>query len=218
MDIVDSLVDFSNKYNYKWTKNDAFALSIFLQLKVALHDWDAKVLSPSARVDSLWHTLVLHTQEYLRFCETFSFQKNFIHHRPEGKEEDDQDKRYMTTWLLVRHHYADEADLALYWPSPFLEDHERARKVRKAPGDEETFNVHVKTLNGKTFTLPVSLTTVCFDFYAKFAGLAGRPVDAIRLLYAGTALSSSKLATLGDWNPNLGADATFHCIDRLRGC
>merc|ERR1712167_24309 len=38
----------------------------FLQLKVAMDDYGAELLSPSVRVDAAWHCLVLQTRDYER--------------------------------------------------------------------------------------------------------------------------------------------------------
>ncbi len=55
---------------------------LFLQLKAYLYECSLtkESLSPSVAVDELWHTFIVHTEEYTKFCNTF-FGK-YMHHRP----------------------------------------------------------------------------------------------------------------------------------------
>lgn len=216
--ILAKLGDFSTKYNYGWTRSDMYALYIFLQLKIQLNDWDAKVLSPSARVDELWHTFVLHTQDYLTFCNTVSVQKKFLHHRPEGKNELDQANRYLTSWLLIRHQYENhEAEFAEYWPKPTKENDEPVRKAAK-PTSDVFSNVFVKTLDGIAYYIGILPQTTLYDLYLYTGKVLGKQTGTFRLIYAGNTVPENDLTFISAWNPNLNNESVFHVVDRLRGC
>jgi hypothetical protein len=57
-------------------------IDLFKQLKSYLYECSISKerLSPTKEVDLIWHSFILHTEEYAIFCNNF-FNK-FIHHRP----------------------------------------------------------------------------------------------------------------------------------------
>ena len=59
----------------------------FLALKAAHKDFYAALLSPSPRVDELWHALILDTLAYKETCERMLGDGGFIHHNPRGGNE-----------------------------------------------------------------------------------------------------------------------------------
>ena len=56
----------------------------FLALKAANKDFYAALLSPSPRVDELWHAFILDTLAYKETCERMLGDGGFIHHNPRG--------------------------------------------------------------------------------------------------------------------------------------
>ena len=54
----------------------------FLALKAATSDFDAVLLSPSPRVDEVWHAHILDTRAYTAACEAMLGAGGFIHHDP----------------------------------------------------------------------------------------------------------------------------------------
>lgn len=71
---------------YGWRRNDAARVwesyLQFLELKIALKDWDAAVLSPSPRVNQMWHLHLLDNRHYEEFCK--SACGRIIYHNPGG--------------------------------------------------------------------------------------------------------------------------------------
>lgn len=71
---------------YRWHRNDAERVwesyLQFLELKIALKDWDAAVLSPSPRVNQMWHLHLLDNRHYEDFCK--SACGRMIYHNPGG--------------------------------------------------------------------------------------------------------------------------------------
>jgi hypothetical protein len=82
-----TLNEYSNKnvIVYHSTKNGLTinqTHDLFEQLKLFLYDCSISQerLNPTKEVDSIWHSFILHTEEYAEFCHSF-FHK-FIHHLP----------------------------------------------------------------------------------------------------------------------------------------
>ena len=47
-------------------------------------EWPPALLSPSPRVDELWHALILDTLAYKEACEAMLGAGGFLHHDPRG--------------------------------------------------------------------------------------------------------------------------------------
>ena len=56
---------------------------LFSELKDFLSGCSGHGKSPSKEVDQIWHSFILHTAEYARFCEVFF--NRFIHHKPASR-------------------------------------------------------------------------------------------------------------------------------------
>lgn len=60
----------------------------FMFAKQQTRDEEGLILSPCPIVDTIWHTHILFTEDYQKFCETIiGF---YVHHRPNGKYETEQ--------------------------------------------------------------------------------------------------------------------------------
>jgi len=85
----------------------------FMRLKIELKDFNAKKLSPSPKIDQVWHLHILDTKSYALWCG-----KDFIHHDPSGTGEDQaikQAKRYTHTYKLLDKESKERVDI---WPKP----------------------------------------------------------------------------------------------------
>lgn len=101
---------------------DVVEFEKFMSLKVRARDWDAEKLSPSPRVDAVWHAALLDTKAYERYCSKISqgHQPSFIHHDPFGAQPDAssmarRNVRYSTTVLLYTKVFRYRPPLAI-WP------------------------------------------------------------------------------------------------------
>lgn len=224
--VTQWMTHYSDVMQPTWMKQEIRALSIFLTLKVQVGDWDATMLSPSAQVDELWHALILDTKAYADFCKQFCPQDHFLHHRPSGRDEEDQGPRYLATYLLVRHYYVPEerAERATYWPCVDLDEvaagqgevdyylePTRAPKQRKVP-----ITLHAKTLNGKTVTVTIDpASNTCSDLLdaiiAESDGSVGR---SSRLIFAGKNLDLD--TNLAEYK--MQSDSVVHVVGMLREC
>lgn len=80
----------------------------FIELKVAMGDYDAVKLSPSPLVDSMWQLHILDTRRYVEMCSKLP---SFIHYDPDGC----MDKWYEITLVAYRARFSEDAPSAV-WP------------------------------------------------------------------------------------------------------
>lgn len=66
--------------------------------------------APSLVIDEMWHSFVLHTQDYQQFCE--KYLGRFIHHRPTERPEREA---YLRTLSAYKERFG-EAPIK-YWPA-----------------------------------------------------------------------------------------------------
>jgi len=85
----------------------------FMSLKIEQQDFKAEKLSPSPKIDQVWHLHILDTQSYASSCGD-----NFIHHDPSGADDDQfiqQAKRYARTYELLDKTSRQHVKI---WPKP----------------------------------------------------------------------------------------------------
>lgn len=76
-----------------------------------------------------------------------------------------------------------------------------------------SFQICVKSINGKTRTIEVTAGETVAQVKQKIAEKEGINVEEQRLIYAGKNLEDTK--TIGDYN--IQADSTLHLVLRVRG-
>lgn len=76
-----------------------------------------------------------------------------------------------------------------------------------------SFQIFVKSINGKTRTVQVESTDTVKAVKQKIAEAEGIQVDEQRLIYAGKNLEDNK--TMSDYN--IGSETTLHLVLRVRG-
>lgn len=80
---------------------------------LCLCDASAKALTPSIRVDAVWHEFILFTRLYERYCnEVFG---RFIHHQPDD-DSDQTGKQYLATLAAYRSRFGEPNPE--FWPEP----------------------------------------------------------------------------------------------------
>ena len=88
-------------------------LKRFLTLKVLDNDLNATILSPSFRVDTAWHELLLRPQDYVAFCTSVLPNQNgqvlVIGHNPLGGDDEDREERHARTLERYEEVFGEEA-------------------------------------------------------------------------------------------------------------
>eukprot|EP01083_Nonionella_stella_P044527 119856_1 len=73
----------------------------FLVLKIHTNDYEHKLLSPSAKIDQMWHLHLLHPTQYYSFCRRYA-NGHIINHYPDAKNDGQQPLRLQNTIRIYR--------------------------------------------------------------------------------------------------------------------
>ena len=175
-------------------------------LKHRNDDYNAEILSPTPIIDTIWHTHILFTSDYNRFCSLF---QNFVNHNPDGTyEKEEKDKRLYNTVKQFLEYFSwglpcvdlicnDSSSLRLY-------------NVDNRP----TFQLFVKLLTGKTVTLEIGPEHHIWELKLSIQHKSGISIEKQRIIFAGKQLEEGR--TLGDYK--IRKEHTVHLVLRLRGC
>lgn len=211
----------------------------FMVLKALAHDREAKLLSPSPQIDHVWHDAILNTQHYAKFCQEFAKAagwsatgKNLlIHHSPSGAK---MDSKSAGARMQRR-----EKAKALYVTT--FEKKPHWRYWDDGPGDEDSMQIFVKTLTGKTLTLDVTPNMTIGEVTFLIQDKDGVASDYQRLIFAGSSLVATHpdfikcidltpemyAEKLYIWKTknektlrelNINNESTIHLVLRMRGC
>lgn len=151
-----------------------------MYLKGDNRDTDATVYSPCVEVDAVWHQHILHTREYQAFCASAFREPAFMHHRPDGaNEEDAKFARYQRTLVGLMDCFASIDPL---WVShDFLRNYARADEA----ATPHTMQLFVKTMSGVTRTFIVKPNEKIWEVKLKVFAAEGIEMSQQRLIYAG---------------------------------
>jgi hypothetical protein len=198
-------------------------------------------ISPSSKLDALWHWMLLNTDVSTCVHEALGGPVRHSTSTESDSLEKKNKRRRFAMKLMTAMDYAPNPEL---WEDDFWNHDEEQNHdddscyegdlshVRKSNNrgssilshftfwrvkqeEEETFQVTVKTLTGKSIIvkgLTASMTVEALKFLLQEK--EGIPPDMQRLIYQGTQFADNW--TLGECN--LVPDATIHLVLRLRGC
>jgi ubiquitin len=183
----------------------------FLLLKSIAKDVDASELSPSGEVDAIWHLHLLDTKSYMAACKCLNV--SFIHHNPDGRRNAHlQQRRLSRTRSLYQQvfGYSPHPD---FWGEIAGVSDEVAGAILVHVERAEQFQIFVKTLTGKTFTVDVLSSFLILHLKFLIQATDGIPPGQQRLFYQGRQLDDER--TLSDYNIREGS--ILHLVLRLRG-
>ena len=186
----------------------------FLALKAAHKDFYAALLSPSPRIDEVWHALILDTLLYKEACEAMLGEGEFIHHNPRGMADAAaRDARLRRTLSSYKDAFGSAPLTG--WPAAAAQPRAAApaaapaapaqsaaanRSRRRAVNDEAdherpaqrpryAMQINVRTLDGRTLHLDVRPSDSIDDVKRQiYTSDDGTPPDQQRLVHAGKQL------------------------------
>ena len=173
---------------------------------------DPMSLSLPPMLDHAWHYAILNTREYARFCqENF---RQFLDHTTVTDEDSDGVKQQRIERLmeLYRTTYGREPNRLLWHFDREADDTSPGDMAKRR--DIDTFQIFVRTLDGKIVTLDVSQHSTILELKRRIEIIVGSPSDQQRLLFAGQQLEDGR--TLDNYA--IGRESTIHLVMRMRGC
>lgn len=103
----------SRLHNWNNTKAVHEAYLQFMELKVQMQDWNAKLLSPPLLVDLMWHQHMLDPQSYWKAC--MDYCGRLIGHDPDGGlDTAARNKRMDSTLVAVKARFGSDYNASLW--------------------------------------------------------------------------------------------------------
>jgi hypothetical protein len=171
---------------------------------------------PTDDMDAVWHAHILDTESYVSVCELLVGSGNYVHHNPKAPQ--DLSVKTARRDLLKRlWNQAWDEPPKLGWgpdPSACEEYVKRLTGRKRQRVSDDAFQVFVKGLTGKTFTLSVDSSTEVEDFKIMINDRSHTPLQSMRIIHAGIQLEDGK--TLRSYGAQ--KESTFHVVLRMAGC
>ncbi|EPE26360.1 Ubiquitin-like protein [Glarea lozoyensis ATCC 20868] len=174
----------------------------FISLKIFTSDSDARILSPTSAMDTLWHAAILDTYFYAELQTALGC---LLHHRPFKSSKEEIDAR-ATRLRAMKSLYK-----AFFLEEP-LEYEEPKAELASVKLKQTTVSIKVVSLNGTSENFTIQ-PWASLEFLKKaVATRLGTEPDRIRLFYIGRQFFSSP--NLGPWEEG----QLIHCVPEIRGC
>lgn len=198
-------------------------------LQIRSHD---KYCSPSDLVDMLWHSHILDTRGYSKYCK-LHFGK-FIHHNPNDSlnQEERINRVYRTIQYIKNNNKSILLDRNIWnicmccncrIPKLLHELNENStcqeciidiNNNLELCKDKELYKVFFKVLTGKTICIEVCNEMLVYNMITQICKKENIPMNQTEYVYAGKTLRFCN--TIGQ--SDLSAESTIHMMLKLRGC
>ena len=201
-------------------------------LKSVVHDFNASILSPTARIDAVWHHLLLCLIEYLTLCTSLNppildkyemVQHCIIDHNPNGGSEVQQERRLENTYQLFQLYYqinleynerkADSEKKLILLEEQQVRDKTLYTLLKGKDGALMTLFSRLLWI-GKVIKILVDTNDFIYLVKCKIQDLEGIPTDSIKVVFAGHNLEDHR--TLSDCN--IQKHDYIDIFPLLRGC
>ena len=189
-----------------------------LILKVGINDCNATLLSPSFKVDQVWHMHMMHPKKYYADCLSLCGQ--IIDHNPLGSKGDDAAKRedrFLNTKKLYFIHF-NEIPQPLIWDENFIPPVNQLQvpnaSPRNSPSCTGSMQIFVILTTRRTATLTCCPSDTVLKIKSRIKITQGMLTDDFYLLHGGKHLQEN--LTLFDYN--IKKESTIQIVIRLRGC
>ena len=184
----------------------------FMALKVSYCDtaFEGNILSPSYKVDQVWHALLLFPDLYAKFCEQIlNLPMQLIHHNPLGGDGKDREERFATTSKLYELHFGPPCEI---WnETPVIHLPYSSFPPKKAVGEIE---IYFERLDGTIMRVFAKPSDTIAHVKRKIELRTAIPICSQRLIQKGISFEDEK--TLADYN--VEEKSFVHLIQKLSGC
>ncbi len=178
----------------------------FLLLRIRFKDFP---LSPSARVDSIWHHCILSTRMYQGICTALG---EFVHH--DHRALDDTDEKRNERRSMMRNLYVIAFGCLPIFEDPDLSPQDEVKLMKIKEITALSPPMTYKYPDGKVYTLRDAWSYTIGELKMHIALDRDSDMDSLRIYSGNMQLEDSQ--TLADYNIQCGSQ--LHVIYRLRGC
>jgi len=188
--------------------NALIAYREFLELKVALNDWDGKILLAPDKIKKVWELHILDTTKYSDECETLF--GNIIHYSPDGeKNASIHTEKVMKTKLAYQARFGKEPS-SKEWGFQEV----KVSKKRSSAKSISDFQVRIRQLTGEITSISMDPSDTVDFLKIKYQDEEGFPPNEQRFIFKGQQLADG--SSLGFYG--IKHNDVIDFVARLRGC
>lgn len=198
-------------------------------LQIRSHD---KYCSPSDLIDMLWHSHILDTLNYARYCR-LNFGK-FIHHNPNDSldQQERMNRVFRTIQYIKNNHKSILLDKNIWnvcmccncGEPKLLSELNLIDTCKQCEilvnenllecENKQKFQVIIKVLTGKTFCIDVCDEMLVYNMIAQICKKENIPINQTEYVYGGKILQFRDTIV----ESSLSKDSSIHMVLKLKGC